>query len=125
MGETRFSKARENRAKDRAKPAVAKINEDHAKAVEADAEADKKQERAAAAAVRRARAFSCHLDPDVQRELRVAVSQLPPASVGGGLSPLVERALRSELTRLRKEFNEGQPFEGEAALSPGRPPKTP
>jgi hypothetical protein len=49
------------------------------------------------------------------RELRVAVSELPPKHVPGGLSGLVARGIEAELDRLRRAHNGGQPFESESS----------
>ena len=44
-------------------------------------------------------------------EVRVAVQNVPPADIKGGLSGLVEQALEVELQRLRDKWNSGRAFE--------------
>lgn len=111
MAETRFGTARrKGRAQDRVKTAVAKIEEDQAKAVEAETAADRRKARAAKARLKKERQFSCYIDPDLKQELQRICKQLPPAAIEGGQSGLVERALRAEVERLRGDHNAGEPF---------------
>ena len=111
MAETRFSSARrKSRSKDRVETALAKIEDDAAKAVEGETAADKRKARAAKARLKKERQFSCYIDPDLKQELQRICKQLPPAAIEGGQSGLVERALRAEVERLRREHNAGEPF---------------
>jgi hypothetical protein len=57
---------------------------------------------------------------DVVRELRWSALMLAPDQMGGSMSAVVERALRSELERLRGEYNEGKPFERAGTPYPRR-----
>ncbi|MFQ5466657.1 MAG: hypothetical protein ACE5DS_00835 [Kiloniellaceae bacterium] len=64
-----------------------------------------------------------YLPPPLLAELRAAVVNVPPASIGGSLSALVERALARELVGLRRKHNGGKPFKASATAVPrGRPP---
>ena len=63
------------------------------------------------------------LPAELLAELRAAAVSLPPREIGGSLAGLAERALRREVERLRKRWNDGEPFDAKGPVRRGRPPK--
>lgn len=59
-------------------------------------------------------------------ELRAASVDVPPREFGSTLSALVARGVQSELAKLRRDWNEGEPFESSGPIKTrkGRPPKS-
>ena len=102
--------AKKKRPEGRTGDALAEIQERQQAAVERESEADKIQRSRAKADLKKARAFSCYIDPDLKAELQAIFRELPPAVLGGGQSQLVERALRAEVELLRETYNKGKPF---------------
>ncbi len=66
------------------------------------------------------------LPVELMAELRAASVDVPPRAFGSTLSALVARGVQSELAKLRREWNEGEPFKasGPVQTRKGRPPKT-
>ena len=64
------------------------------------------------------------LPADLLAEMRACSVEVPLKAIGGSLSGLVEMAVRAELGKLRKQFNEGRAFESEGQVvgRRGRPP---
>lgn len=62
---------------------------------------------------------------ELMAELRVASVDVPRRAFGPSLSSLVVRGVQSELAKLRRDWNEGEPFEssGPVQTQKGRPPK--
>ncbi len=67
--------------------------------------------------------LTADLPAELVNEVRAATVSLPPRVIGGSLSGLVEVALRRELERLRKEHNDGKPFNAAGEVRKGRPPR--
>jgi hypothetical protein len=67
--------------------------------------------------------FGALLPESVIREIKAAVVSLagPPEALN--VSKFVENAARTELKRLRDQYNEGKPFEGNENPRMGRPVK--
>ena len=65
------------------------------------------------------------LPVELMAELRAASVDVPPRVFGSTLSALVARGVQSELAKLRRDWNEGEPFESSGPIQTrkGRPPK--
>ena len=65
------------------------------------------------------------LPVELMAELRAASVDVPPRVFGSTLSALVARGVQNELAKLRRDWNEGEPFEssGPVKTRKGRPPK--
>ncbi len=65
------------------------------------------------------------LPVELMAELRAASVDVPPRMFGDTLSALVARGAQSELAKLRRDWNEGEPFKrsGPIQTRKGRPPK--
>ena len=65
------------------------------------------------------------LPVELMAELRAASVDVPPRVFGSTLSALVARGVQGELAKLRRDWNEGEPFEssGPVQTQKGRPPK--
>ena len=65
------------------------------------------------------------LPVELMAELRAASVDLPPRVFGSTLSALVARGVQSELAKLRRDWNEGEPFKRSRPIQTrkGRPPK--
>ncbi len=65
------------------------------------------------------------LPVELMAELRAASVNVPPRAFGSTLSALVARGVQSELAKLRRDWNEGEPFESSGPIQArkGRPPK--
>ena len=65
------------------------------------------------------------LPVELMAELRAASVDVPPRVFGSTLSALVARGVQSELAKLRRDWNDGEPFKrsGPIQTRKGRPPK--
>jgi len=104
---------------------VARALEDHKRA---DAEDAAEAEKAAAKAKRdeeKPEKMPFSIPPDLAAEIRAASTELPPKAFGITLSGMVERAVRAEMEKLRRKWNNSEPFDtsGPAQVRKGRPPK--
>lgn len=65
------------------------------------------------------------LPVELMAELRAASVDVPPRVFGSTLSALVARGVQGELAKLRRDWNEGEPFESSGPIQTrkGRPPK--
>jgi len=65
------------------------------------------------------------LPVELMAELRAASINVPPRAFGSTLSALVTRGVQSELAKLRRDWNEREPFESSGPIQArkGRPPK--
>ena len=65
------------------------------------------------------------LPVELMAELRAASVDVPPRVFGSTLSALVARGVQSGLAKLRRDWNEGEPFKrsGPIQTRKGRPPK--
>jgi len=62
-------------------------------------------------------------EPDLAAELRAASNRVPLEDFGGTLSGMVARVVRVELEKLRRQWNDGEPFKSAMPVRKGRPPK--
>ena len=62
---------------------------------------------------------------ELMAELRAALVNVPPRVFGSTLSALVARGVQSEFAKLRRDCNEGEPFESSGPIQARkeRPPK--
>ena len=65
------------------------------------------------------------LPAELVAELRSASVNVPPRVFGSTLSALVARGVQRELAKLRRDWNEGEPFESSGPIQArkGRPPR--
>ncbi len=65
------------------------------------------------------------LPVELMAELRAASIDVPPRAFGFTLSAGVARGVQSDLAKLRRDWNEGGPFESSGPIQArkGRPPK--